>query len=537
MTDSRSLRLEHAANGVRELRRAAHEAEQEFAAELGSVDPSMRESARNLVHYLAVRRHDVRDLQEELSRLGLSSLGRMEAHVMASLDEVTRVLQVLRGQEGGAEPAQAAVTFETGRALLARHADAILGMPAPGLGVRVMVTMPREAADQPGAIREQVEAGMGIMRINCAHDGPVEWERMVQHVHRAESETGKRCLVSFDLAGPKLRTGPVEPGPAVVKWRPKRDATGHVTAPARVRLVARMNGPEPGACVVPISAELVAAAAIGDTFELIDARGRERILAVVGRSAGECACEAVDTAYVVPETRIALRRGDEPVAEGAVGELPRRAGAIELRAGDTLDLLRGDSPGRGAERGDDGRMLAPATISCALGQLFEGVRAGEPILFDDGRIRGVIRAVHDDRLKIEITTVAGNRAKLRAEKGINVPQSELELAALTSKDISDLDFVATRADMVGLSFVQRPEDIEELISALDARDASRLGIVLKIETQAGFNRLPRILLAAMRHPTLPSWWRGETSAWRSDSSGCPRFRKRSSGCARPATCP
>ena len=93
---SRTLRLDRAARGVDALRRAALAAEHEFAKELDATAPSMRESAYNLVHYLAMRRHDVRELQDELARLGLSSLGRMEAHVMASLQAVLEVLYVLR---------------------------------------------------------------------------------------------------------------------------------------------------------------------------------------------------------------------------------------------------------------------------------------------------------------------------------------------------------------------------------------------------------------------------------------------------------
>ena len=76
-----------------------------------------------------------------------------------------------------------------------------------------MVTMPGEAAEEPALIRELVEAGMDVMRINCAHDSPKVWERMVKHLRRAERETGRRCALSFDLAGPKLRTGPIGPGP------------------------------------------------------------------------------------------------------------------------------------------------------------------------------------------------------------------------------------------------------------------------------------------------------------------------------------
>jgi pyruvate kinase len=102
---SRTQRLDRAARSVDELRRAALAAEQEFACELNAAAPSMRESARNLVHYLAVRRHDVRELQDDLARLGLSSLGRLEAHVLASLHAV---LEVSNATGGG--PAIAAGT-------------------------------------------------------------------------------------------------------------------------------------------------------------------------------------------------------------------------------------------------------------------------------------------------------------------------------------------------------------------------------------------------------------------------------------------
>jgi pyruvate kinase len=68
--------------------------------------------------------------------------------------------------------------------------------------------------------------------------------------------------------------------------------------------------------------------------------------------------------------------------------------------------------------------------------------------------------------------------------------------------VDDLAFVAKHADMVALSFVQRPEDIESLLTEIDRLDASRLGIVLKIETQAAFNHLPMLLLASMRHPPV-----------------------------------
>ena len=89
---------------------------------------------------------------------------------------------------------------------------------------------------------------MDLVRVNCAHDDAPAWAAMVAHLRRAEAEVGRPCRVAMDLAGPKLRTGPLAPGPAVVKWRPRRDREGVLIAPARVWLAgtAAPAGPRPG---------------------------------------------------------------------------------------------------------------------------------------------------------------------------------------------------------------------------------------------------------------------------------------------------
>jgi pyruvate kinase len=500
---SRDLRLDRAGRGVEALRQAALSAEREFALELEAVAPSMRESAYNLVHYLAVRRHDVRQLQDDLARLGLSSLGRMEAHVMASLQAVLEVLGTLRKRP---DPRQTfeepPVTFETGDALLAEHANAILGPAPKGRDTRIMVTMPGEAADDPDLIRGLVEDGMGIVRINCAHDSPKIWERLVKHLRKAERDGGRRCLVEFDLAGPKLRTGPMTPGPAVVKWRPIRDALGRVTQSARIRFCSYAGESEAGEPTIPIVGSILDKARCGDAIVLTDARKRKRTLQVVEVRPGVCECETETTAYVVPGTQLLLKRRGRNVARATVGVLPLVQEWIAVHDADTLDIVHGEAPGRDAIHDDDGKLLEPAMVSCSLAEVFTGVRVGEPILVDDGKIRGEIRGASADRLRVQITAVAGGAAKLKAEKGINLPESHIVLPALTAADIKDLAIVAKHADMVAVSFVQRPDDIDALLREIERLGASQLGIVLKIETQAAFNGLPLLLLSAMRHPAI-----------------------------------
>ena len=85
---------------------------------------------------------------------------------------------------------------------------------------------------------------MNCMRINCAHDGEEAWAGMIRNLRLAEQETGMRSKIEMDVAGPKLRTGPVEPGPAVPKYHPQRDAFGRIEKPAPIRPDVR--GPSRG---------------------------------------------------------------------------------------------------------------------------------------------------------------------------------------------------------------------------------------------------------------------------------------------------
>ena len=80
------------------LRQSMLDRESGMQDALERVASKHRDSARNLIHYLALRVHDLRPLQEQLAWLGLSSLGRAESHVLANLDKVLGILHCLTGQ-------------------------------------------------------------------------------------------------------------------------------------------------------------------------------------------------------------------------------------------------------------------------------------------------------------------------------------------------------------------------------------------------------------------------------------------------------
>jgi pyruvate kinase len=152
--------------------------EHHFNRELSLEQPLYDRSARNLLHYVALRWHDVRSLQEKLATLGLSSLGRSEGHVMATLDSVLSLLQQLAGQSLApltSRSDRSSVSFAEGKELLYAHTVALFGKNSSPRNVRIMVTVPTQAADDYALVWELVSAGMDCMRINCAHDSREQW--------------------------------------------------------------------------------------------------------------------------------------------------------------------------------------------------------------------------------------------------------------------------------------------------------------------------------------------------------------------------
>jgi len=123
---------------------------------------------------------------------------------------------------------------------------------------------------------------------------------------------------------------------------------------------------------------------------------------------------------------------------------------------------------------------------------------GDRVLFDDGKITAVTEEAGSQRLIVRVVRARDQGVRLRADKGMNFPDTDLHLPALTETDIQHLEFVASHADMVSYSFVRRPEDVRQLHEHLTRLGKPDLGIILKIENRQGFENLPLLLLEAMR---------------------------------------
>ncbi|WP_440940478.1 pyruvate kinase [Immundisolibacter sp.] len=481
-----------------QLRVAMLEAERRFRPQLDAVQPHWRASAINLTHYLAMRRHDIRRLQAQLAWVGVSSLGRAETHALASLDKVLGLLHLVTGRRWRDHSAEEPVGAQRGPALLVRHAEGLFGPPHESRTVRVMVTLPSEAAVDDALVARLVDGGMDIARINCAHDDPAAWVAMARRVRQQARRAGRGVRVLMDLAGPKLRTGPIASGPPVLKVRPRRDPWGTVTAPALLGLRPVEGGAAraQGAPSIAVEPAWLARVRVGDTVRLVDARGLERQFLVRRCAAGGVVLAGHKTAYLVPDTRLELRRSGHDVAITAVADLPPAPATVRLHRTDRL-LVTPGGVGQPAAVASGRRRPRPARVPCTLPQVLGQVRRGERIWFDDGRIGGVIRRTGPAGLLVEITDCRPGGATLRADKGINLPDSTLHLPALTDKDVDDLAVVVEHADLVGLSFAQSAADVRALQDHLARLGGDALGIILKVETRRGFEHLPEMLLAAM----------------------------------------
>ncbi|HRQ39106.1 MAG TPA: pyruvate kinase [Chloroflexota bacterium] len=488
---------------IQELRRRAVALEERHQAELQLVAADYRPSARNLLHYLALRQTDIRPLQRELIGLGLTSLGVTETAVLSTLDALLFNLYALTGETYTATTTAAPVTYQTGMLLLEQHTRELLGESSGKHRVRIMVTMPTEAATNPRLIRDLFAAGMDVMRINCAHDDPSAWQAMITHLRQAERELARPCKIYADLSGPKLRTGAIQPVGRMVRYRPKRNYRGEVTEMCRVWLTPA-TAPEPAPAktnvTLPLDAELLYLAAVGDEIHLVDTRGRKRQLTIVHKLDNSCLAETDRTHYVETGLPVRLMRAGELLVMGQIGNLPELVLPIPLQTGDRLILTRADRPGKAAQYDEAGHLVQPAHIACTLKEAFDAVEPGHRVLFDDGRIHGRVLENDRDNIIIEITHTGLSAGRLQAEKGINFPDTILTMPSLTAKDLQDLEFMAGHADIIGLSFARSPEDVYALEEQLERLKAHHIGVVLKIETRQAFENLPRLLLAAMHSP-------------------------------------
>lgn len=358
---------------LRRIYKKMQEAEMLHSIDIERVHPAQRSSAANLIHYLSLRQEDLREVQDGLHNAGLSSLASSESHVLRQVQMVLRHLG-----DSITDPELSPCDYPHATQVQRRQTTALFGHGNLPESPHLMITFDSKMADDFLAVKALVQAGMTVARINCAHDDPKTWQRMVRNIRKAVEVTGQPCKIYMDLAGPKIRT--VLFGKARKKGRLK---------------IA------PNECIYLIERPV----------------DQEKYEKVIGCT-----------------------------MEGIIGDLSK----------------------------------------------------GDRILFDDGVVEAVVERKFVHAALLRITRISASKPRIKAEKGMNFPDTELSARSLTDFDKSVLPFALEHADLIGFSFVRQAREVAELQQLLGQRTARPVHLVLKIETLEAVQNLPALLLQGMQ---------------------------------------
>jgi len=471
-------------------------------------------SASNLAHYLALRQFDLRHLQDRLAQAGLSSLGRSEASVLSTLDAVIDVLKRATDKSylpDDKNPSE--YGFNRGLQLLDQHSIELFGPFHKHSKVHVMVTLATETAWHYELILALLKKGMTCARINCAHDDPALWRRMIRNIRRAETETGKICRILMDLAGHKIRTGAIELGPPVHHIKLKKDRYGKIIA-AEPLILTTDSVQEPQTTDdmstlfrVSIPGTLHKRLSPGCRLEFIDARHKQRYLQIERAiSDTEWLAGCNQSSYLLSGCELTLlepgMNDTDKADKYPLGIFVGEPLDIRLFKNDVLLLTENDIVGAPAEFDENGTLIKPAQIGCTLSSFSTKLKIGQPVWIDDGKLGAVVESLCEQGVLLRVNQARSSGVRIQSDKGINFPDTELNLSPLSEKDLTDLDFACAHADLIGFSFVETLADMGYLMDELAKRNASDIPIIAKIETNLAVKNLPDIILGTIGRHSL-----------------------------------
>ena len=135
-------------------------------------------------------------------------------------------------------------------------------------------------------------------------------------------------------------------------------------------------------------------------------------------------------------------------------------------------------PGERLLAGDRFRLVADAAAFgsdamieavCEPADILDRLTIGTEVSFDDGRLAGTVEDIREGNVLVRVTRTQRKGFKMKPERGLTFPRADLHLDPLTANDLTDLDFVAAHADLIGFSFVQSADNVTCLQDELASR--------------------------------------------------------------------
>jgi pyruvate kinase len=118
------------------------------------------------------------------------------------------------------------------------------------------------------------------------------------------------------------------------------------------------------------------------------------------------------------------------------------------------------------------------------------VKAGERILLDDGKL--IFEVVRTEASEVVARVIQGGPFK--SKKGVNLPNTNISLPALTAKDIEDAKFaISQNVDWLALSFVRNSQDLNDLRTLIEQETDQKIPIISKIEKPEAIENIDKII--------------------------------------------
>jgi pyruvate kinase len=340
------------------------------------MDPKINNlSLLNMHHYLNLRQYDLSQLQDDLTKVGLSSFGRSQAHIEASIHVAIKILSLALGKELPTHSDH--LSYDAAHAIMDKNNEIF---STSSDKTKIMITVPSNYTDEKDWFSNLSHEGVHLFRINTAHDTPEAWKLMAQEIQNASSKD-KDLKIYVDLAGPKIRTS------------------------------------------------------------------------------------------LEKNKKIKVFFGDKVLIHSTQSSLSKKK-----------------------------RKHYDAIVGCTLEKIGSLVHVGDNVFLDDGKIQLVVDEIIGQDIVCSVLTRNDKGSKIKDEKGMNFPNSDIAIHAIGDHDREVLPHICEYADIIGISFAQTHEDITDLINALEhLGKKDSIAIVAKIETKKGVENLPAILEALIQY--------------------------------------
>ncbi|MGD1837027.1 MAG: pyruvate kinase [Nitrososphaeraceae archaeon] len=458
-------------------------------------------SRDNLIAYLLLRKQDIRDLQSELSEQGLSSLGRLEGQVLYVLEKVLQNL----GFTQFPYATLCKPSSEQARLQLNLKSKQLFGEPRKNRNTRILVTLDSSFLDKRDLIEKLLKEGMDMVRINCAHNTHEQWKNLIDLIRDIEQDLiqngkyNKHCKILMDLAGSKIRVNPINQKenfikikvPKIIDGKTVDYLEGVIDTTAEF---TKLNSPgtNPAFVISLTNNDMISKIKIGDKIKFFDSIGRKRSLQILKIiNDHKISVRLSKTSYLDKHVQFKIKKEN---ASFKIGKIKQEQIKLKVKKGDSLRLYRHSPYSLSSEKNHR------AGLRCTFPEALKNVQIGNRIFIDDGKISGIVKSSNKDYLELEIVFPVGKSATIKPYKGLNLPDTKLDLPALTKQDLKNLEFITKNADLVGLSFVHSSEDIRSLDLELNKLGYHDFPIIAKLETKESINNLARILITGLDLP-------------------------------------